>query len=49
MRDILYDVVILVDYSFLNSGMDEDQSYDFMRCLAVRRLMVTHDAIRIAR
>ncbi|ONK70000.1 uncharacterized protein A4U43_C05F29160 [Asparagus officinalis] len=49
IRGIIYDVVILVDYSFINPGMNVDPSYDFMRCIAVRRLIVTHDAIRIAR
>lgn len=49
VRDILYDVVILVDYSFLNSGMEEEQSYDSTRSLALTRLIVTHEAIRIAR
>lgn len=49
VRDVLHDVVILVDYSFLHPATNVDQSYDFMRRLAVRRLIVTHDAIRIAR
>ncbi|KAJ6823544.1 uncharacterized protein M6B38_383500 [Iris pallida] len=29
--------------------MEMDQSYDVVRSLAIRRLIVTHDAIRIAR
>lgn len=49
VKDILYDVVILVEYSFLYPGMEMEQSYDVTRSLAIRRLIVTHDAIRIAR
>ncbi|KAJ6842507.1 uncharacterized protein M6B38_301490 [Iris pallida] len=49
VKDILYDGCNIVEYSFLYPGMEMDQSYDVMRSLAIRRLIVTHDAIRIAR
>lgn len=47
-RDILCDVM-LIDYSFLNSGEKMEQSYDFVRYLSIRRLIFTHNAIQAAR
>lgn len=49
MRDILYDAVILVDYSFINPGFDVEQSDDSIMNLLMTRLIVTHEAIQVAR
>ncbi|KAJ0986478.1 hypothetical protein J5N97_004834 [Dioscorea zingiberensis] len=49
VRSILYDAVILVDYSFLNPGMEPEQSFNCMKRLALTRLFVSCEAIRIAR
>ncbi|KAJ8465449.1 hypothetical protein OPV22_028001 [Ensete ventricosum] len=49
LRNILYDAVILADYSFLNPGFEVERFSDSMMNLVVRRLIVTHEAIRIVR
>ncbi|CAL9766682.1 unnamed protein product [Musa acuminata subsp. burmannicoides] len=49
LRNILYDAVILADYSFLNPGVEVEHFSDSMMNLVVRRLIVTHEAIRIVR
>lgn len=49
MKSILYDAVILVDYSFLNPGMGPEQSFDRIKSLALTRLFVSDEAIRIAK
>ncbi|KAK8971263.1 hypothetical protein KSP40_PGU008025 [Platanthera guangdongensis] len=47
-REILYDAVILPDYSFLSPGRGMDQ-HDRTRGLLVGKLVVTNKAIKIAR
>ncbi|KAI0507979.1 hypothetical protein KFK09_014109 [Dendrobium nobile] len=47
-RGVLYDAVVLVDYSFLFSGKEIDQS-DRIRNLLVTKLIVTNEAVKIAR
>ncbi|XP_039115742.1 uncharacterized protein LOC120251256 [Dioscorea cayenensis subsp. rotundata] len=49
VKSILYDAVILVDYSFLNPGMGPEQSFDRIKSLALTRLFVSDEAIRIAK
>ncbi|KAF5203715.1 Snf2 domain protein [Thalictrum thalictroides] len=48
LRKVLYDVVILVEYSFLSNEKFAVAS-NCMRRLAVRRLLVAHQAIQDAR
>ncbi|KAH0460624.1 hypothetical protein IEQ34_011287 [Dendrobium chrysotoxum] len=47
-RGVLYDAVVLVDYSFLFSGKEINQ-YDRIRNLLVTKLIVTNEAVKIAR
>ncbi|KAG8077262.1 hypothetical protein GUJ93_ZPchr0007g4915 [Zizania palustris] len=49
LRDILYDVLILVDYSFINKGAEVDQADNSLLPLFLSRLVITHDAINDAR
>uniref|UniRef100_A0A0E0JKT0 Uncharacterized protein n=1 Tax=Oryza punctata TaxID=4537 RepID=A0A0E0JKT0_ORYPU len=49
VRDILYDALILVDYSFINKGAGVDQADSSLLPLFVSRLLITHDAINDAR
>uniref|UniRef100_A0A1D1XTC1 DNA ligase 4 n=1 Tax=Anthurium amnicola TaxID=1678845 RepID=A0A1D1XTC1_9ARAE len=49
LRCILYDCVILVDYSFLYPGKEVEHSYDGIKSLSLARLIVTHEAIQAAR
>ncbi|XP_040378716.1 uncharacterized protein LOC102701389 [Oryza brachyantha] len=49
VRDILYDALILVDYSFINKGAEVDQADSSLLPLFVSRLLITHDAINDAR
>ncbi|XP_008810392.2 uncharacterized protein LOC103721820 isoform X2 [Phoenix dactylifera] len=49
VRDILYDAVILVDYSFINPGFEVERSDDSIMNLLMTRLIVTHEAIQVAR
>uniref|UniRef100_A0A0D9V2L5 Uncharacterized protein n=1 Tax=Leersia perrieri TaxID=77586 RepID=A0A0D9V2L5_9ORYZ len=49
VRDILYDALILVDYSFINKGAEFDQADNSLLPLFVSRLLITHDAINDAR
>ncbi|PIA43066.1 hypothetical protein AQUCO_02000484v1 [Aquilegia coerulea] len=48
LRKVLYDVVVLVEYSFLSNEKVTGVS-NCMRRLAVRRLLVAHQAIQEAR
>lgn len=48
MRDVLYDALILVDYSFLN-GTEVDQADSSLLPIFVSRLVITLDAINDAR
>ncbi|KAI3956912.1 hypothetical protein MKX01_000946 [Papaver californicum] len=49
LRKILYDAVILVDYSFLNSDRETGPSADYMKNLAITKLIVIHEATQAAR
>ncbi|BAD53434.1 unknown protein [Oryza sativa Japonica Group] len=49
VRDVLYDALILVDYSFINKGAGVDQADSSLLPLYVSRLLITHDAINDAR
>ncbi|XP_010918496.1 uncharacterized protein [Elaeis guineensis] len=49
VRDILYDAVILVDYSFINPGFHVERYDDSIMNLLMTRLIVTHEAIQVAR
>ncbi|XP_077210882.1 SNF2 domain protein [Tasmannia lanceolata] len=49
LREVLYDAVILVDYSFLYSETTTEHSNDQMKSLAMTRLIAAHEAIRVAR
>ncbi|XP_020592316.1 uncharacterized protein LOC110032851 [Phalaenopsis equestris] len=48
VRGVLYDAVVLVDYSFLLSVKDIDQ-YDRIRNLLIAKLIVTNEAVELAR
>lgn len=49
LRKLLYDAVILVDYSFLNPERTIDLPADQVRSLAMARLIVTHEAVEYFR
>ncbi|XP_074568203.1 uncharacterized protein LOC141824765 [Curcuma longa] len=49
VRNVLYDAVILVDYSFINPGFKVENFDDSLMNLIMRRLIVTHEAIRSVR
>ncbi|KAI3979569.1 hypothetical protein MKX01_001761 [Papaver californicum] len=49
LRKILYDAVILVDYAFLNSDREIGPSADYMKNLAITKLIVIHEATQAAR
>ncbi|OVA11777.1 hypothetical protein BVC80_41g74 [Macleaya cordata] len=49
LRKVLYDVVILVEYSFLSAEGESGPSADFMKNLAITRLIVVHEATQAAR
>ncbi|KAI3900111.1 hypothetical protein MKW98_001011 [Papaver atlanticum] len=49
LRKILFDAVILVDYSFLNSDRETGASADYMKNLAITKLIVIHEATQAAR
>lgn len=47
-RGVLYDAVVLVDYSFLLPGKEIDQ-YDRIRNILVTKVIVTNEAVKITR
>ncbi|XP_058075237.1 uncharacterized protein LOC131223754 [Magnolia sinica] len=49
LREVLYDAVISVDYSFLNPETTMEQYDDRMISLAMTQLIAAHEAIRAAR
>ncbi|XP_022960841.1 uncharacterized protein LOC111461526 [Cucurbita moschata] len=49
LRKILYDALILVDYSFLNDEKAINLPADHVAFLAVKRLILTHEAIEFYR
>lgn len=49
LKKVLYDAVILVEYSFLNPKMDINQPVEFMKDLAIKRLIITQEGIKCAR
>ncbi|KAL6882040.1 hypothetical protein ACP4OV_011512 [Aristida adscensionis] len=48
VRDVLYDALILVDYSFINDGAGVDQADSSHLPTFVSRLIITHDAVNEA-
>ncbi|KAK3210540.1 hypothetical protein Dsin_015246 [Dipteronia sinensis] len=49
LKKVLYDAVILVEYSFLNPESAVDLPVELMKSLAMTRLIVTHEAIELLR
>ncbi|KAI9191663.1 hypothetical protein LWI28_011666 [Acer negundo] len=49
LKKVLYDAVILVEYSFLNPDSAVDLPVELMKSLAMTRLIVTHEAIELLR
>ncbi|CAN6456951.1 unnamed protein product [Victoria cruziana] len=49
LRRVLYDAVILPDFSFLKPVTVDDESIGFIRSLLLTKLVVTHKAIQLAR
>lgn len=49
VRDVLYDALVLVDYSFLNHGVEVDQADSSLLPIVVSKLVITLDAINDAR
>ncbi|KAG9456562.1 hypothetical protein H6P81_001070 [Aristolochia fimbriata] len=49
LRELLLEAVILVEYSFLNPETASEQSVDWMRSLAILRLIATHEAVHATR
>ncbi|TVU34439.1 hypothetical protein EJB05_16271 [Eragrostis curvula] len=49
VSDVLYDALILVDYSFINNEAGVDQADSSLVPIFVSRLIITHDAINEAR
>ncbi|GMH18069.1 hypothetical protein Nepgr_019910 [Nepenthes gracilis] len=49
LRKVLYDVLILVEYSSLNTSTETQLSAEFLRSSAVMRLIITHEAIELSR
>ncbi|KAH7572165.1 hypothetical protein JRO89_XS04G0213900 [Xanthoceras sorbifolium] len=49
LKKVLYDAVILVEYSFLNSGHAVDLPVELMKSLAMTRLILTQEAIELLR
>lgn len=49
LRKVLYDAVILVEYSLLNPERIIHLPADRMKSLSLTRLMVTHEAIELLR
>ncbi|EEF48111.1 uncharacterized protein LOC8265086 [Ricinus communis] len=49
LRKILYDAAIMVEYSFLSSERVIDLPANRVRSLAVKRLIITHEAIELVR
>ncbi|POO00641.1 SNF2 domain protein [Trema orientale] len=49
LRKVLYDAVVLVDYSFLNPERTTYVPADRLKSLAMARLIVTHEAVEFFR
>lgn len=49
LRKVLYDAVILVEYSFLNPERVINVPTEHMKCLAMARLIITHEAVEFFR
>ncbi|OAY76475.1 hypothetical protein ACMD2_15174 [Ananas comosus] len=49
VRDILYDALILVDYSFVNPGVEVEQADESTISILITRLIVAYEATEIAR
>lgn len=49
LRRILYDAAILVEYSFLSPEKAVNITANHVRDLAVKRLIITHEALELFR
>lgn len=49
LRNVLYDAVILVEYSFLSPERAISIPAEHMKCLAMARLIITYEAIELFR
>lgn len=49
LRKVMYDAVILVDYSFLNPISADELNDDHMKSLAMMWLISVHEAVQVAR
>jgi hypothetical protein len=49
LRKVLYDAVILVEYSFLSPERAIYVPAEHMKCLAMVRLIITHEAVEFFR
>lgn len=49
LRKVLYDAIILADYSFLNPEKAIHLPTDQLKSLAMARLIVTHEAVEFFR
>ncbi len=49
LRKVLYDAVILVEYTFLNPERAINVTTEHMKGLAMARLIITHEGIEFFR
>lgn len=49
LRQVLYDAIILVEYSFLNPERVIHLPAEHMKSIAMKRLIVTHEAVEYFR
>lgn len=49
LRNVLYDAVILVEYSFLSPERAINIPAEHMKSLAMARLIITYEAIKFCR
>ncbi|XP_006854008.2 uncharacterized protein LOC18443764 isoform X1 [Amborella trichopoda] len=47
LREVLYDAVLLVDYSFMKSVTEDKQSNAHLESLALLRVVVAHQAVQV--
>ena len=49
LRKVLYDVIILVEYSFLDPKKAIHITAEHMKIIAMRRLILAHEAVKYFR
>lgn len=49
LRKVLYDAIVLVEYSFLNPEKAIHISAEHMKIIALRRLILAHEAVEYFR